>query len=255
MTETTDETPPVPASAPRRWDWRPKLRWFAAEIVVVVAGVLIALALNAWGNERAARAQERELLQGLRAEFAANLALFNRTADEHRRSIEQARRMLAWTGPDPAEVDTATVDSLLFSLISEIPSFHPAMGEFAAILGSGQLALIQNDSIRTAVAAWPGAVELLRETEDEMRSDVIDRFYPYVLERTPLLTMDRSVGFLDFSRPSRFERGYEALLSEVAFENHTENRWVMAQFILEDGEPVRRALVDVIRLIDAELGE
>ena len=43
MTETSTS----PAPRPPSWDWRPKLRWFAAEITVVVAGVLIALALNA----------------------------------------------------------------------------------------------------------------------------------------------------------------------------------------------------------------
>jgi hypothetical protein len=47
MSETT-EASPAPLSLRRRitlpqYGWRPKLRWFAAEIVVVVAGVLIAL--------------------------------------------------------------------------------------------------------------------------------------------------------------------------------------------------------------------
>src|SRR5688500_7764965 len=41
---------------PRSWDWQPKLKWFAAEFLVVVTGVMVALALNAWftgrSNER-----------------------------------------------------------------------------------------------------------------------------------------------------------------------------------------------------------
>lgn len=54
--------PALPASPPRQWAWRPKLRWFAAEIVVVVAGVLIALALNAWWGARQDAAAERSYL-------------------------------------------------------------------------------------------------------------------------------------------------------------------------------------------------
>ena len=46
MTENEESLPP-PASTPKRWDWRPQLRWFGAEFLVVVTGVLGALALNA----------------------------------------------------------------------------------------------------------------------------------------------------------------------------------------------------------------
>jgi hypothetical protein len=235
-------------------EWQRGLRWFVAEFLVVVVGILVALALNAWWSDRAERAQERELLKGLSTEFTVNRELFDRTADLHRDTIEQARQLLKMTGPAPADIDPAEIDALLFPLLSEIPSFHPAMGEVEAMLGSGQLGLIQNDSLRAAVAAWPGALTLRRETEDEMRADVIGGFYPYIIDRVPLVTMDHRVGFLDTPGPSRFQQDYAALLSDVAFENHVENRWVMARFILQDGEPVRQLLDDVIRLINAELG-
>jgi len=230
------------------------LRWFAAEFLVVVTGILVALSMDAWWSDRAERVQERELLRGLHAEFVTNKALFDRTADLHRQSIAQARQLLKLTGPDPKDIDSTEIDVLLFPLLSEIPSFHPAMGEMEAMLGSGQLALIRNNRLRTAIAAWPGALSLLRETEDEMREDVIRVFYPYVVERMPLVTMDHRVGFIDTPGPSRFPQDYATLLSDVVFENHVENRWVMARFILRDGERVRQLLDDVIRMTEVELG-
>ena len=236
-----------------RLEWRLGLRWFLAEFLVVVLGILVALGLNAWWTDRLERAQEMELLMGLRSEISANLDLFDRTADLHRETIDQARQLLSFTGPAPTDFDPAAIDSLLFPVLSEIPSFHPAMGEVKAMLGAGQLGLIQNDRLRTAVAGWPGALELLRETEDEMRSDVLHGFYPYMIDRIPLVTMDRNVGFIDTPRPSRFTQDYALLLSDVTFENHVENRWVMARFILQDGEPVRELLGEILQLINAEL--
>ena len=170
-----------------RHDRQGRLRWFAAEFLVVVSGILVALAVDAWWSDRTERVQERELLEGLRAEFVANRVLFERTMDLHEETIEQARQLLDLTGPDPNDIDPTKVDELLFPLLSEMPSFHPAMGEVEAMLGSGQLGLIRNDRLRTVVAAWPGTLALLRETEDEMREDVIRGFYPYVLERVPLV--------------------------------------------------------------------
>lgn len=49
-------------SALRGWSWRPRLRWFAAEIAVIVAGVLIALTLDSWWQGRQDAASERSYL-------------------------------------------------------------------------------------------------------------------------------------------------------------------------------------------------
>lgn len=83
-----------------------KQDWFAVslEVIIVIAGIIIGFRITAWGNEQTSRAQERELLRGLRAEFVANIALYDQTATEHRRSVEQAKQMLSWTGPDPVRV-------------------------------------------------------------------------------------------------------------------------------------------------------
>ena len=233
--------------------WEGSARWFAAEFLVVVCGVLVALAAGAWASGRMDRDREQLLLRGLRSELAANLVLFDSTAQQHRAVIGQSRRLLTWTGPTPVGFEPTEVDSLLFALISDMPSYHPSMGEMEAMLGSGGLALIRDGELRAAIASWPGILELLRETEDEMRSDVLTSFYPYVIQRTPLLTIDHTVGLIRESGPSRFSQGYVELLSDVAFENHVENRWVMSRFILEDGEPVRALLEHMIRLIDSQL--
>ena len=67
--------PSESSSASTRWNWKPRLRWFAAEIAVVVAGVLIALALflvvkayqaSQKKKEEAAEATEVELLTEIR---------------------------------------------------------------------------------------------------------------------------------------------------------------------------------------------
>lgn len=224
------------------------------EIAIVVLGVVIGFQVSAWGDAREARLQERELLRGLRSEFAANVALLDAVAEEHLETIQLARRVLEWTGPDPAEVAPAVIDTLVVALISEIPAYRPAMGEVQAMLGAGRLGLIHDDTLRAMVASWPTALERLRAVEDEMRADVLDRFFPYLVDRIPLVTADRQVGFLDLDRPSRFPQRYDALLSDVAFENHAENRWVMARAILGEREPVHALLVRMIGRIDREIG-
>jgi hypothetical protein len=52
-----DHAVTVRAAAPRAPSWRGRLRWFTAEFLVVVAGVLVALAANDWAQ----RAREQRL--------------------------------------------------------------------------------------------------------------------------------------------------------------------------------------------------
>ena len=140
--------PATPASRPRRWDWRPKARWFAAEIVVVVAGVLIALALNAWWGARQSAAKERVYLQQL----ATDLAL---TADRLEGAVESmtraratsARLLSAFSDPDVAHPDSIARWSAQVVWYSR-PSLSLGV---ARALVSTDLDVVRDDSIRTAI--------------------------------------------------------------------------------------------------------
>jgi hypothetical protein len=50
---------------------RAALRWFAAEFLVVLTGVLVALAMNAWWTDRTDRQRERAALRYLVADLQA----------------------------------------------------------------------------------------------------------------------------------------------------------------------------------------
>ena len=55
----------------REHHWRRGVSWFLAEFLVVVAGVLVALAVSAWWQGRLDRQHETEYLQQLDADLLA----------------------------------------------------------------------------------------------------------------------------------------------------------------------------------------
>ena len=229
------------------------LRWFAAEFFVVVAGVLVALAVQSWWNDRSARLEEHALLQRLRAEFVGNRHRYDETAGSQREIIATARRMLEWTGPRPSSVDVAEFEPLLLSLCTDLPRYRPAVSELEAMIDSGQLALIRNDRLRARIAAWPRALERVRTSETYVADQVIRGFLPYLFERIPLTNLDVSVGMDPDQRRSRFEADYKMLLSDVQFENHVENRWALSVIILNSMADARALMEEIITLLDAEL--
>ncbi len=88
-------------------DWRPKVRWFAAEYLIVVLGVLTAVALNArardiWyyppGAERSAFSNDVPAFLRDREAYGIVMSLFDAGADMkrgRRQRLEEVRALRA----------------------------------------------------------------------------------------------------------------------------------------------------------------
>ena len=92
-TATPETFPPATALPIEHSPWRRKLHWFAAEILVVVAGILIALALNAWWEDRQAHALETRSLRELRDALSNDLKDIRFNAGHHECAEASARRL------------------------------------------------------------------------------------------------------------------------------------------------------------------
>ena len=158
MDDPEDRTPDLTPPKPKRWDWRPKLQWFAAEIVIIVSGVLIALALNTWWSEREDRHFERELRDDMIAEFESNLAIlesdiaFNDSAHAHVSSLDSLSdsALLALSSEE--------LTSRFRDLINS-QGFDPEMGIVQAQVESGNLSAVGDRDLRILLSRWAGLLE------------------------------------------------------------------------------------------------
>lgn len=142
-------------------DWRAKARWFGAEYLIVVLGVLTAVGINAWWGEREDRAQERAYLLQLAADLR-----------ETERLVEQADVRLFLADASGAKLVEAFYlperpprDSLIswFSEAYMGSGMRPLLGTAEALVATGDLALIRDDSLRSAITAY------LYQTREVMR--------------------------------------------------------------------------------------
>jgi hypothetical protein len=172
MSETI-EASPAPLSLRRRitlpqYGWRPKLRWFAAEIVVVVAGVLIALAINAWWAARQQAREELHLLAALLAEFSSNQPRLAELVAFHDEVKTTAQTLLALSADPQSSVSSDSVDRLLadVSWWSSYTTLESTVLD--AAVEDGRLNLIRTDSLRQLLATWrAGAASAAAQSTQE----------------------------------------------------------------------------------------
>jgi hypothetical protein len=129
-----------------------RARWLVAELAVIVLGVLIALALDAWyGRVVDARDEQTylsQLIEDLRETERQMHAAAARTrpAEESARSLVRALR-------DVAEPEADSI-RIWLTRAQGFDNPVPVMGTAEALVSTGDLRLVDNAEVRAAVTRW-----------------------------------------------------------------------------------------------------
>lgn len=137
------------------------------EIVLVVIGILIALQVNNWNQERLEREEEREILQKLHREFSRNLETMQGIQEANIRRSSALDTLMPLLGnserlvPFLSKMDLQDIDLILGGT-----TYDPIRGTVESLISSGEIRLISNDSLRELLTAWPYILEDYKEEEE-----------------------------------------------------------------------------------------
>ncbi|GAB5521511.1 MAG: hypothetical protein RhofKO_37620 [Rhodothermales bacterium] len=169
-----ESSAPPETSALDHKDWlrRGELRWFAAELIIIIVGVLIALAVNAWWADRDAHVRERIVLADLHRDFVVNqaeIAEVQASLQAHHRHFTRLEQLDA-TAIRALSADSANLFYL--SLLGPV-TFDPIRGSVDALVASGDLGLIRNATLRGDLTSFLGLVDDTQEERDMLMQTVL----------------------------------------------------------------------------------
>lgn len=143
------------AAAVRRQDWFV----VALEVAIVVLGVIIGFQVTAWGQSRTDRAKEQTYLRQLVADLEESERLFAAADSFHsRRVLPASSQLLSSFGRSPKP----PADSVggWFRWAWTWRRERPVLGTARALVSTGDLSLIQSDSLRSAILTYLDATEI-----------------------------------------------------------------------------------------------
>ena len=139
-------------------------KYAIGEIILVVIGILIALQINNWNENRKNTIREIQFLKNFKADLLTNKLELERVIKKTERTIIYADSIL--------QHKKGALESLsLFSFTNCIMNasgftvYKSQEGTIQDILGSGNLDVISNDSIRFAIGSWTANLKNIREWE------------------------------------------------------------------------------------------
>jgi hypothetical protein len=226
-----------------RGDRSSVLLWIAGEIFIVVAGVLIAFALNAWWAERSARIEEQTHLRALIRDFEENVGVFGELITRARRTSDASLELLQLARKQP-DTDPAVVGSMIGPVFSSYRK-KPALDAYEALASSGGLTLIRDEKLRAALA---GFADRSSEPYQERFSDEV--YLAFTNRYIGQMQIAAGVAG-DAAQPKSFAD----LLSDAAFQEHLAYRYVLERNVVSHYEDRLSEARDVLEQLRSQLDD
>lgn len=126
--------------------WR-YLKYAFGEIILVVIGILIALQINTWNENRTNRIKETAILKDLQQEFKKNKVKLDSTITYHRSILEATKNIMDLIAEPEATILKHNPDSLIY-LALDYGDYGPSESVISELISSGKLNLISSDTLR-----------------------------------------------------------------------------------------------------------
>ena len=167
------------------------LMYAAGEILLVVAGILIALSVNNWNQDRKDRKREAQILKNIRKEIIENNRV-NKELISHRLSgkIEGLKLAKAYAENQLQVVDTTKfLASVSYGAVFSGGYSYGFTNFFDELLSTGELGLIQADTVRNIITDYYSRLSIF-----EKRSEVHSSNYlKYINELRPFDALNSEV--------------------------------------------------------------
>ncbi|WP_221898685.1 DUF6090 family protein [Robiginitalea sp. SC105] len=178
------------------------------EILLVVIGILLALQIDNWNQQRIEDSEEVELLTALKGEFLNNLDVLDESIQANKEVTESCFKLTQLIRADSLSEVPELVDQLLVN-IGDFYSFDARTGISGEIVNSGKLAILKNDALREQLGNW---LTIIEDSNQDIlfRSDNYTiNLMPFLMKRFPLANGELTKK-LDFDRNNYLETYQEA---------------------------------------------
>ncbi len=210
-------------------------KYAIGEIVLVMVGILLALQVSSWNENRISRKKEKLLLKELNNEFILNRIQFDSATFYHKRALKSAKNIMS---EFPIDEKTIDLDSLGLNsyYMRWYYTFNPSEGIINALSSSSSYDLISNNDLRQLLIRWSDVLKDYQEEEINAFNNYINQLKPYEKKhmwfgwgnykqwfKDPRLDL----GFLETMEFENYVRDRHSDLSEILSTNSGESKLVL----------------------------
>ena len=228
------------------------LLYAVGEIVLVVIGILIALQINNWNNNKINIGESNEFNQRLLAEVNGNIDLANDKIEIMRGMISSSKGILDLFNKQPSNEDLKLMDSLIFVVISGV-QVEFRTGTLNEGLNTGKVALIDSDVLKSKLYGLPSDIQYVRDIDKIYSNLVSIDIQPFLYKNFNYRRMDNALSSYEIG-PTKFKFQHNKLLLEnEQFENLIDNYFFSSNSQMAFHTNLKNEFENIKKMIEVEL--
>lgn len=232
------------------------LKYAIGEILLVVIGILIALQVNNWNENRKTYIKEQALLTDLKQELTANLQELNRTIEVNHKINDGAYKLVSILSPKNTNLSDVEISKLLYNALAKEAAYKPSLVVLNEAINTGSLSIIKNSALRDFFASIESDLQLLKIQEEgvhKFRSECVKTMSEIGNVRIILFDAWESE-IAEKLGISSFENSNKELLQSKKFENAIvffigSTNQLQTAFL----SPLKDKITEAMKLLNTEL--
>tara|TARA_R110001632_G_scaffold64960_11_gene154246 strand:- start:757 stop:1476 length:720 start_codon:yes stop_codon:yes gene_type:complete len=155
------------------------LLYAIGEIILVMVGILLALQVSNWNQQRVASNKEKILLSELHQEFIENKEQFKLVVSNHQLAFDICDK---WIAMFPIDLKTVNLDSLPIRTdgLHKRWTFNPSQGIVNSLVSTSSFELISNRELRKLLVSWNDVLLDFQEDELHSKKYVMEVLNPFI---------------------------------------------------------------------------
>ncbi|NQY07005.1 MAG: hypothetical protein HRT68_12675 [Flavobacteriaceae bacterium] len=237
---------------------RKYFKYVIGEILLIVTGILIALQINNWNENRKNYNIEQSTLISLKSDLESALVQLNEKILQNKSYKERDSILLdvIHFKKDISE------DNFLRLTLDHIysPGFSPESGTLNEILFTGKMEIIQNRNLRKHISNWNKFMDELKEVDQilthfdlQVKTPLYSKQIPYRKRIIPFLNYNPKINY-EFPK-SNFEWNSKELLQNKEFENMLSNYIIYSKFQYDRLLNIKENINEMITLINQDINK
>ncbi|SDB31810.1 hypothetical protein SAMN03097699_0677 [Flavobacteriaceae bacterium MAR_2010_188] len=240
------------------------LLYAIGEIVLVVIGILIALSINNWNEERKEIEQEQTILKQLKTDYQSNLLQLENKIEMRRKLIAESLTVLDITSSDKSISQDSL--SIIFATFFMDPTFDPIEND---VVNSGNIKLIRNDTLKQLLSHWTSDIMAYKESELIQHDHYISEIIPFMKEVGIIRNVNHvfwnaqelRMGFLDKGKNDKIlnigkspkEINVQSILKDQRLEGLVTFIFTFSQVCILEGQTLKEKMQSIIEILESEI--
>jgi hypothetical protein len=188
------------------------------EIVLVVIGILIALQVNNWNEQRKLNNETDKFTQVLNSEFSDNRIVLKERIKDLDQANNYVKTVLSFMNKDNIAIQKTNIDSIISKSL-KYGNYNPANSTIRELISSGKLNLITDDSLKKNLFNW---LQLLEDSDEDFKNQdqqATTLLIPYLYKNISMQNLNAYNNMGIQKNSELFNRDYNQVFHDIQFEN------------------------------------